>query len=160
MKRGYSFLAVLVIFSLVSGCAWVTSDTVITKDKEGKVVESKYSRNIKGFSHDPETAYSWARADKTARANNGGAGSVQSSTSEKGIVVVMKNKSSFPVQIASGEFAGLVLDPGETSDYERVVPFGAYVFKIKFVKNGGLGEKEVVKMITPTTSAIVLIDTR
>lgn len=159
MKKIGCFLLVVCGLVMLSSCAhfWpppkVVTDTKIIKDENGKVVSSEHTRHIEGRYHnDPETAQSWANADMTARGN-------QPSNSSVGIDVFMENQSSFTIEVASGEFRGLALGPGEKSSYSKNIPTGAYTFKVRWADQAGrLQERNVSRVITPTTQKIILKD--
>lgn len=67
------------IMAISSGCALVTpppyvsSQTEIIKNDQGRVVSSRYTRSVRGFTYnDPETAASWAFADQQSRTDTEG----------------------------------------------------------------------------------------
>jgi hypothetical protein len=144
---------------LLNGCAlftpppWINSNTTIVKNEKGEIIRSEYTRTIKGFSsNDPETAKSWVDADKTARIKNFG-----NFTNNRLATVRIKNNSSYPFEVTSGQFKGLVLRKGKISPYNRIIPIGLYNFKVQFVDNKGkLREWTVSRIILPSTKYITL----
>lgn len=160
MKKSFLITAVGIIGLGLSGCAhllmpapWVESKTEIIKNDEGKIISSHYTRTVKGLSpNDPETARSWAEADRTAR-NAPGMPEEAINT----VNVIMENQSGYALEVTTGEFKGLVLASGEKTSYSKEIPIGAYTFRVKFIDDAGhLREWDVSRLITPKTDKIIL----
>lgn len=164
MKKIFLIIVSGIILMFFSSCAhllmpapWVESHTEIVKDAEGKVISSHYTRSVKGLSpNDPETARSWAEADRTAR---NAPGMPEEATNT--VNIIMENQSVYAFEVTTGEFKGLVLASGEKSNYTRKIPIGAYTFRIKFIDDSGhLREWDVSRLITPKTDKIILKNVR
>jgi len=101
MKTKISAVATLILVFLAGGCAllvpppYMDQKMIIERDANGKVIASKYERNVKGFSNqDPGTVINnWAYADNLARMSDGG--DYKKSTEEKGKIGVIINQSSY-----------------------------------------------------------------
>lgn len=72
------------------------------------------------------------------------------------VLIAVRNQLSIPVQLASGEFTGVTLNPGEVSSSKHV-PIGAH--KLKFIwkdENGRLRNQDINNIITSSTSLIYI----
>ena len=160
-------LTVLLAMTGLIGCAlftpppYVDQKMEIVKDKDGNVIKSKYVRSVKGLTHeDPETVIQeWVDADQIARGNNTNRN--LSSDYKKRIRLKIKNCSFYAFEITSGEFKGLTLAPGEISLKSKIIPVGAYTFKVKFINdNQKLREWDINRIITTKTKFITLKNVR
>jgi hypothetical protein len=70
------------------------------------------------------------------------------------VAVKISNPTPWTGEIKSGEFAGLIIMPGETTVETRKVPVGKYSFLIKNHKTGKI--REITRYITKETRVIIL----
>ena len=68
------------------------------------------------------------------------------------------NDSKYRVEIISGEFKGMTLEPFEKSTMSKKVPFGEYRFDITWEnpKSGRTGSKEKARIITKHTNYVTI----
>lgn len=122
MKNIVKLLIVFIALITLVNCAWVDSETIIRKDKNGKVIESFYTRKVTGFSSDKESAQTWSSSDQIARTKI-------SNNVIYGKVVYLKIQNTtknYTAQILNPPFKGLELGPGEISDQIKPFPVGLY----------------------------------
>lgn len=162
MKKIFLITAGIAGLLMMSSCAalmpppWTDSQLEITKNEKGEITHSSYIRRVVGFSQDPETARSWAEADKVARSAQDGREEATNTVS-----VIMENNSDYAFEVTTGEFKGLILASGEKSSYTKEIPIGAYTFRIKFIDSSGhLREWDVSRLITLKTDKIILKNVR
>lgn len=158
MKTLFLITAGMAGLLMISSCAalmpppWTDSQLEITKNEKGEITHSSYIRRVVGFSQDPETARSWAGADKVARSAQDGRAEATNTVS-----VIMENWSGYTFEVTTGEFKGLVLASGEKSNYTKEISIGAYTFRVKFIDDAGhLREWDVSRLITAKTDKIIL----
>ncbi len=140
-------LILAVVVATAQGCAWVNSRTEIIKNLDGKVIESAYTRTVRGFSADKESAASWAYADASARLTQAqtykGASCLAAAPRLTGILI---NDDRFRTYTAAiKNVSGLViatflLRPGENHEY-TLPAYGDYT--ITWYWTGGFRDSTV-----------------
>jgi hypothetical protein len=119
---------------------WVRSNTEITKNEAGEVINSSYTRNVQGLTfNDPETAESWAYADRMARESNGD----NFDSEDFRILGIYNNTSEYVIKIESEPFLGITLAPGEKTKIKKSFPVGLYKLVYSECK---IGDSRCVKM--------------